>query len=206
MKKLLLLVALACLVFCGCASTKEKLFDGKSLSGWALYLGDKNADVTKTWSVQGGIVRCTGKPAGYMRTQTEHSNYRLHVEWRWPDRGGNSGVLLHMSGPDKVWPKSIECQLMSGNAGDFWLIDGTEIAEHINKSARRVPKKYEGAEKPLGKWNEYDIYCRGNTISVYINGKLVNQATEATVSSGKICLQSEGAPIEFRNIFIDPLD
>jgi hypothetical protein len=39
-----------------------------------------------------------------------------------------------------------------------------------------------------------------------VNGVLQNVATGCSVSSGKICLQSEGTPIEYRNIYIEPLE
>ena len=191
----------------GCA-TKEKtmLFNGHDLTGWKLFVEDDSVDVNTVWSVADGVIHCTGKPSGYMRTEADYANYKLHVEWRWPAQPGNSGVLLHMSEPDTVWPKSIECQLMSGNAGDFYVIGGTDFKEHVDKSTRRVPKKADSSENPAGEWNTYEIYCRGNTIRSFVNGVLQNEATETTVSSGKICLQSEGKPIEFRNIYLESLD
>ena len=111
-----------------------------------------------------------------------------------------------MSEPDKVWPKSIEAQLLSENAGDFWLIDGTEIKEHKDKSSRRVGKREESSEKTPGEWNKYEIFCKGNTIQLYVNGVLQNEGTEASVQSGKICFQSEGKPIQFRSIYLEPVD
>ena len=111
-----------------------------------------------------------------------------------------------MSEPDIVWPKSIEAQLHSEDAGDIWLIGGTEILEHIDKSDRRIVKREKSSEKELGQWNKYEIICDGNSIELYVNGVLQNVATEASVVSGKICLQSEGTPIEFRNIYIEPLE
>ena len=190
----------------GCQVQQKMLFNGTNLSGWKLFVPDKNVDVKKVWTVEDAVIRCTGKPAGYMRTLEVYSDYKLHVEWRWGDKGGNSGVLLHMSGPDTVWPKSIEAQLMSGNAGDFWVIGGTDFKEHKGISGRRVPKKGASSEKPPGEWNKYDIICMGNTIEVFVNGVLQNKATETSVTSGKICLQSEGTAIEFRNIYIEPLE
>jgi hypothetical protein len=156
--------------------------------------------------VKDGLLYCTGVPNGYIRTVNDYSNYKLTVEWRWPGEAGNSGVLLHMSEPDKVWPKSIEAQLQSENAGDIWLIDGTDIAEHLDKANRRVEKKEKSSEKPLGEWNTYKILCNGNNISLTVNGVLQNSGTQATVQSGKICLQSEGKPIEFRAVYLEPLD
>jgi len=184
---------------------KIMLFNGKNLDGWKPYLRGGQGDPKQTWSVRDGKIVCTGRPSGYIRTEADYADYRLHVEWRWPGKGGNSGVLVHMSGPDKVWPKSIECQLMSGSAGDFFVIGGTDFKEHKGQKGRRTPKAAKSSEKPLGQWNSYDIVCKGGSILPYVNGVLQNTATEATVRCGKICLQSEGRPIEFRNVYVEPL-
>jgi len=203
---------LAFLMTAGCASQKRvALWNGKDFTGWKLVLADENVDVNKVWSVRNGVIRCEGKPNGYMRTQEDYSNYKLHLEWRWVEEPTNSGVLLHASGADKVWPKSIECQLLHKNAGDFWLIGGTAITVdgQATKSTGRatwVRKKEDSSEKEPGQWNSYDIICQGDTVRCYVNGGLQNEGTNASETAGKICLQSEGSPIEFRNIYIEPLD
>jgi hypothetical protein len=178
------------------------LLNGKDFTGWKLYLPG-NADVTKTWSIKDGVVACTGKPAGYMRTENAYRDYKLTVEWRFT-RAGNTGVLLHMSGPDKVWPRSIEAQGLHENQGDFFVIDGTEFKEHRGVEGRRVAKKGPSNEKPAGEWNTYEIVCKGTGIRVFVNGKLMNEATECNVSSGKICIQSEGGEIEIRKVLVEP--
>lgn len=187
---------------CKAGENWKPLFDGKTMAGWVMFLPDPNADPTKTWQVKDGVIHCTGEPAGYIRTDKKYKNYRLQLEWRWAGKPGNSGVLLHVQDKDEVWPKSIEAQLMHENAGDFWVIGGTDFKEHVDKDDRRVPKKNKSSEKKPGEWNQYDIWCKGDTIKVYVNGVLQNEATECTVSEGYIALQSEGAPIEFRNIRI----
>jgi hypothetical protein len=191
---------------------KEKtvLWNGKDFTGWKLFIPDPAADVTKTWSINEGVIRCEGRPTGYMRTEADYANYLFHAEWRWPEKGGNSGVLVHKSGPDAVWPKSLECQLASGNAGDFWVIGGVETKEHSKGgkrvSDRRTIKLKQSSEKPIGQWNSYDILCKDDWVVVLVNGILQNVATKCSVTSGKICLQSEGAPVEFRNIYLEPLE
>ncbi|HOL18962.1 MAG TPA: DUF1080 domain-containing protein [Candidatus Hydrogenedens sp.] len=176
------------------------LFDGKSLQGWVQFLPDPNADPAKTWMIKDGVIFCTGEPAGYIRTDKKFSNYQLQLEWRWVETPGNSGVLLHVQDKDEVWPKSIEAQLMHENAGDFWVIGGTDFEEHKNADDRRVPKRAKSSEKKPGKWNQYDIWCEGDSIRIFVNGTLQNEAHKCTVTEGYIALQSEGAPIEFRNI------
>jgi len=199
-------IILTIILFSGCPSTKKiSLFNGRDFSGWHIFHEDQDIDVFTVWSVKDGVIRCTGSPFGYIRTEDDYANYKLHVEWRWPDEPTNSGVFVHMSGPDKLWPKSIECQLQSGNAGDFIAFPDTDFKERINKNRYRIQKKAESSEKPPGEWNIYEIICQGNTIQVYVNGVLQNEATETNVNSGKICLQSEGKTIEFRNIYIESL-
>ena len=198
------------LVTGGCAS-RTYLWNGKDFTGWRLFAPDENVDVHDVWSVADGVIHCKGKPQGYMRTEAEYSNYKLHLEWRWAEKPTNSGVLVHMTGPDKVWPRSIECQLMHENAGDFWIIGGAAITvdgKRISSSADKAshgPKKRESSEKPPGDWNSYDIYCHGGAVRCHVNDVLQNEGTNASSTCGKICLQSEGSPIEFRNIYIEPL-
>jgi hypothetical protein len=50
-----------------------------------------------------------------------------------------------------------------------------------------------------------EITCKGDTISVKVNGQLVNEATNCSETKGAISLQSEGAPIEYRNVVLKPL-
>jgi len=191
---------------------KEKimLFDGKSFDGWFRYLRNNQGDVDETWTIKpNGILACTGKPSGYMRTTTEYMNYKLHVEYRWPGKPGNSGVLVHMTGEDQVWPKSLECQGAYTNQGDFWEIGGFEFNEHKigghRVRGRRVLKYGQHNEKEPGQWNTYEIWCVGGKVRPYVNGKLMNEASDCAVRAGKICLQSEGSEIEFRNVYIEPV-
>ena len=211
--RLLVLSVLAVIlsVFMGCQSQtgpmepskKIMLFNGKDLSGWKLFIPDEAIDVDEIWSVKNGVVHCKGKPNGYMRTKAEYTNYKLHLEWRWTAEPSNSGVLLHSSGEDKVWPRCIEAQLKGGSAGI--TVDGRD-RQDVNKQFVSVKKKQQSSERQAGQWNRYDIYCNQDAIRCFVNGTLQNAGTNATDTSGWICLQSEGGPIEFRNIYIEPLD
>jgi hypothetical protein len=181
------------------------LFNGKDLASWDYHLADKSVLMDQVWSVKDGVLRCTGKPAGYIFTKrNDFQNYVLDVEWRWPGKGGNNGVLVHVSKPEElgVWPKSLEVQLQSGEAGDFWII-GTKINVE-NEQARRTDRRYknltDGSEKKLGEWNAFRIICRGDEVIVYVNGDLVNHATNCSEHAGAIALQSEGTPIEYRKV------
>lgn len=187
-----------------------RLFNGRDLAGWSI-VADEEGGGAETWSVAEGVLKCAGRPAGYVKTDEEFGDYTLTLEWRWPagTTSGNSGVLVHASTPRAigVWPKSIEVQLAKDNAGDFWII-GTELNvtdEASRKSDRRYKNLTDDSEKPAGEWNRMEIVCQGSTIKVKVNGDLVNEATNCNVTRGAICLQSEGTPIEFREIVLTPL-
>lgn len=191
-----------------------KLFNGKDLSGWKVFIDPKHKDVKPedVWSVHDGVLRCKGKPFGYALTEKEYGDYVLTAEWRWPEKPGNSGVFVHVSGPDKIWPKGVEAQLFAGHAGDFWLVDGFNLKVDKARQDKKTPRHFvrrhadQPVEKKPGQWNKYEITCKGNTIKLVVNGMLVNEGRDAEASRGKILLQSEGAPIEFRNIELKSLE
>jgi hypothetical protein len=181
------------------------LFNGKNLFGWTYHLEKPDVRGSDVWSIKDGVLRCTGQPAGYLITkQDDFENYVLTVQWRWPEKGGNNGVLVHVTKPNElgVWPKSFEVQLQSGDAGELWVIGTTLQVEHptTHVEDRRHKNNIAGAEKPLGQWNTMEITCLGDEIKVEVNGYPVNQATKLSQQRGAIALQSEGTPIEFREV------
>ncbi len=201
-------------LFIGVAEAEEiALFNGENLNGWSAVLSDPNVAKEDVWSVRDGVLVCKGKPTGYIRTERDDfQNYRLTLQWRWPEgtEGGNNGLLVHTSEPGAlgIWPKSLEVQLFRGNAGDFWEI-GNEIDtedEENRKKGRRHLNLTDGSEKPIGQWNTMVVTCKGDEIVVLVNGDEVNRGTNCSATQGAICLQSEGAPIEFRNIVLTTLD
>ena len=188
------------------------LFNGKDLSGWKAVLANDAAKATDVWSVKEGVLACKGEPRGYIRTERDdYENYVLKLQWRFPagTKGGNSGILLHTSTPGAIgiWPKSLEAQLNHLNAGDIWVIGETceieNAAERVK--GRRHLNLTDDSEKPIGEWNQYEIICDGDDIKIKVNGVLVNHVTKCSATKGAICLQSEGAPIEFREIGLTPL-
>jgi hypothetical protein len=111
-----------------------------------------------------------------------------------------------MTGPDKIWPRSLECQGQFGSVGDIWNIDNVPMkADPARTQGRRTAKLRPSSERPLGEWNAYDITMDGGELIVKVNGVLQNTATGCEEIPGKICLQSEGAEMEFRNIRVIPL-
>ena len=218
MKNKLLLIGMVISGILLSACTKDNkvlLFNGKDLSNWDKVVFEE-ADADEVFKVEDGIIQVSGVPNGYILTRDSYSNYKLHVEWRWSTVPSNSGVLLHVQETNLVeWPLCIESQLKNGNAGDIVMIGhgaGVSVGDStyfINPEDRRfkVSEKFEeSSESPAGEWNNYEITCEGDNIELIVNGVLQNKATKSTLSAGPIALQSEGTPIEFRNVYLIPLE
>jgi hypothetical protein len=154
------------------AGKNIRLFNGKDLTNWVFQLKDPAIDPATVFSVQNGVIHISGNPFGYMRTKDIYSDYKLHVEWRWPIEATNSGIFIHAQLPDTIWVRCIECQLQAGNAGDFVCMNGADMNEHTDKSKKSVKKTTASSEKPTGEWNTMEVICKTNTIEVVVNGVL----------------------------------
>lgn len=201
------------------------LFNGKDLAGWTADVpaADKDSSVSPSFVVRDGMLVSLGKPGGHLITDKTYSDYRLVVEYRFPKEGGNCGVLVHASKPRalyEMFPQSIEVQMMSGSAGDFWCIEENIEVQDMEKrrprkegqkfgggprDARQILNLTDGSERPLGEWNRMVIECSGDEIKVWVNDDLVNHGFNATATSGKIALQAEGTEVEFRKVALTPL-
>lgn len=192
----------------------QPLFNGKDLTGWTIVQRDPkdstqtNPDPLTVWTVQDGVLRCSGKPNGYIATRQPYENYVLELEWRWPEAHDrlNSGVLLHVQEDNtKDWPTCFEAQMKAGFAGDLWMTYPPKVAIQVDPAQHdpAQPRRFlrlAGEEKPVGQWNHFSITCKGDTLRIELNGKLTVAGAKASLRKGRIALQSEGVPVEFRNI------
>ena len=207
-----------------------KLFDGKSLKRFDTFLRDKgfNIDPDGVFRVYDGMVHVSGAEFGYFITKKEFENYYLRAEFKWgkrthPPREGlarDSGILYHVVGENKIWPKSIEFQIIEGGTGDILVLGGVSLtAKGETKDDGRFDRFGKGpwedvigyrdpvneVEKPHGEWNVIEMIADGNQVKYWVNGKLVNEGTAASLTRGKILFQSEGAEVFFRSIELRPL-
>lgn len=184
------------------------LFNGKDFTGWRFVMRS-NSEPSKTWSVKDGLIRCTGQPYGYARTEKTYREYRLTVEWRFvmiAPMADNSGIFLHINPPDKVWPACVEAQGQHNRQGDLRMNGGATCRGHDTPETKNADMQAPSNEKPPGEWNIFVIGCSGDSIKLWTNGKLMNQITGCTPSAGAIGIQSEGGDIEVRKMFLEPLD
>lgn len=163
----------------------------------------------ETIRIADGEIHVSGKPNGYFATRDVYRNYVLRFDWMYerPENlasdarfNGNSGLLIHVQKPHKVWPKSIEVQLLNSDAGHIFAIFGSRFEGQKNPEAQRK------AIKPVGQWNHEEVTCQDGKVTCTINGIEVDRGQGASPDSGYIGWQSEGGPIRFRNLAIKKLD
>jgi hypothetical protein len=226
MKKFISITVIALTAF-SCAFHGQRKsfspFNGKDLSGWHVDVPemDTNTAARNPFIVRGGSLVSLGKPNGHLITDAVYQNYRLKIEYRFAGVPGNCGVLVNASTPRalyKMFPKSIEVQMMHENAGDFWCIVEDITVPDMEKrrgpkekwgitegKERRIINLTDGSEKPLGQWNTMIIECLKDSIKVWVNGELVNYGYNATAQKGQIAVQAEGSEVEFRKLEITPI-
>ena len=193
-----------------------------------------NSDPNHVFTVENGTIHVSGTEFGYVITKQEFQNYYLRAEFKWGEgtfapRAGqarDSGILYNIQGEQKVWPRSVEFQINEGCTGDFWMTDEAALTGKDGKrvtgppgSALKIDRFGKGPwknvvgyrdpngeiEKPHGEWNLLELVNRDGHVWQYVNGKLMNEGTDAFPSSGRILFQSEGAEVYFRQIELYPL-
>ncbi|MBC8325822.1 MAG: DUF1080 domain-containing protein [Verrucomicrobia subdivision 3 bacterium] len=208
---LFLIGALACADAITAAEHFELLFNGKNFDGW------HNVNCgPKTWTIKEGMIHCTGKPIGELRTTRMYENFILELEWRHLKPRGNAGIFVWADAyPAKGQPfhRGVEVQVLEnkyGNTrgytthGDIFPIHGARMTPVNGRGGQRAFPT-ENRSKPSPQWNHYRIVCNNGDISLAVNGKVVTRGKAASPRKGYICLESEGSPVQFRNMKIKVL-
>ncbi len=131
-----------------------RLFDGKSLDGWYVFIKDRgrDQDPKNVFTVKDGLIRISGEEWGSLTSNLEYENYRLVAEYKWGeatfgarhDKARDSGLLVHSIGEDGAaggtWMHSIECQIIEGGTGDIIIVgddtDDFSITSSVAKEKR----------------------------------------------------------------------
>ena len=176
-----------------------------------------------TWKKNKDLLICTGKPIGVMRSEKQYENFILQIEWRHMEAGGNSGVFVWSDAkPDQEsrLPGGVEVQMLELDwvnqnirdgvkppiayvHGELFGVGGVETVPDNPRGTRS--KSIENRCKGKGEWNYYTVVCVDGVIKLSVNGKFVNGISKSTVRKGYLCLESEGAEIQFRNLKITEL-
>jgi hypothetical protein len=203
------LLLLALLALCSCATPRYEwrpLFNGRDLSGW-----EQVNCAPSTFEVRDGVIHCSGEPTGVLRTQRMYTDFVLELEWRHLSAGGNAGLFVWSDARPALgvpFTRSFEVQVMDGTRtpdytsdGDVFSIWGASFRPdrpHPKGWERCLPS--EARVLPSPEWNRYVVTCTGGTLKLAVNGAEVSGGTGCTPRRGYICLESEGSPVEFRNL------
>jgi hypothetical protein len=184
-----------------------------------------------TWTWKDGVAHCTGKPVGVIRSQKEYTNFELVAEWRHLTSGGNSGIFVWTDPaalkdlpPGKLPPGGIEVQILdhgyaeqfekqTGKKADWFTTNGDVFPVGTAKLKPFEPLSPDGSRsfprKKLSRgtdaWNHYYIRAINGEIRLWVNGTEVSGGNNAEPRTGYLCLESEGAPVEFKNLRIREL-
>src|SRR5688500_18264105 len=191
------------------------LFNGRDLAGCV------NVNTAPdTWRVKDGVLICSGRPIGVMRSEKQYENFILHIEWMHTEPGGNAGVF--------VWSKAnhdAESRLPAGVGVQLLELDRPKLNTRDGRvppvayvhgelfgvgGVRTVPDNprgdrsmaIENRAKGRGEWNTYGVVAVDGVVKLAVNGVFVNGVSRSTQRKGYICLEAEGAEIHFRNIKI----
>jgi hypothetical protein len=191
------------------------LFQDGHFAQWVNVNTDKD-----TWKMQDGMVICSGRPIGVMRSKKQYENFVLHIEWMHMEAGGNSGVFVWSSArpdPKDRLPDGVEVQMLELDwvklnkrdgveppiayvHGELFGVGGVKTTPDNPRGDRS--KSVENRCKGRGQWNTYDVVAVDGTIKLSVNGKFVNGISHSTQKRGYLCMESEGGAIHFRNVKI----
>lgn len=201
------------------AQKSTSLFNGKNLKGWYAFTESGKANKPETvFKAEGGLIRLYGPTAGYLMSTKSFGSFELTAEFRWntdttfvrksPKMNSGLMYLVPVTAKDTLWPQGIQFQIKEKSTGDFVLLQQVTIEQNGKPSAPGrsvVLTKTEDAEKPAGEWNQLTVRVENGVVSQYLNGRLVNRGSNPSVTGGRILLQYEGFPIDFRNLHIHQL-
>lgn len=183
-----------------------------------------------TWSTKDGVIHCTGKPVGVIRSKQTHQNFELVLQWRHLRSGGNSGVFvwtpeksLNTLKPGQL-PHGIEVQVLdhgyteqyekqSGKKADWFTSHGDVFPVGTSKMTPFPPVAPDGRRsfptkqlsRGVDQWNHYYVRAINGEVRLWVNGQEVSGGTGCEPRVGYLCLESEGSPVEFRSLRIREL-
>ena len=197
------------------------LFNGKDLTGWrggdtadhralqklpeaqrAEQLKGWTANMLQHWKVEGDELRNDGN-GKYATTEKDYGDFELLVEYNMAAKG-DSGIYLRNVPQVQIWDPTNDKDFKNGadkGSGGLWN----------NSPGAPGKDPLVLADKPAGEWNKLRIVMTGSRVSVWLNDKqtvdhaiLENYYDRKTPVSarGPICLQTHGATIQWRNIYL----
>lgn len=197
------------------------LFNGKDLNGWLT--GPDNA-----WVVQDGVLTLQRQMDGkehnldYLWTKEQYKNFILELEFKVTDRT-NSGIFIRT--PDLKDPVYTGMEIQVANSYGRSGVNNKGTAGAIYDCL--APAEDKNVIRPPGQWNQCQVTCQDNLITVELNGETIIEmdvdkwttghqnwnekrnkfprAIKDFARTGHIGLQDHGRPVWYRNIRIKRL-
>jgi serine/threonine protein kinase len=189
------------------------LFNGTDLSGWTP-VGPPESNPNADWIVRKGVIRSLGLGHNWLESESEYENFTFSFEWRFPvgfrSSENGSGVVVRTRGMNALnsGPKGVEIDIRpTGNdpyaTGCLVTYDKSIVHERgttPSLSNGYMPRTHRHVMQPVGQWNKCEITCNGESLTVTMDGRVVNEAHSFDGWLGKICLRNQKTEIEFRNL------
>jgi len=184
-----------------------------------------------TWVWDGSTVHGTGKPVGVLRSAKKYKNLEFVGNWRHLSVGGNSGFFLWTPEDaltdlprNRLPGAGIEVQVLdhgytqqyessSGKKATWFSTNGDIFPVGKSKlkpfpplspdGSRSFPKSNHSLGSPA--WNHYYVRAINGEVRLWVNGYEVSGGRDANPAEGYLCLEAEGAPIDFKDIKIREL-
>ena len=198
MKKVILVALLLVGMQTVHAQKKEKLFNGKDLTGWTVY-------GTEKWYVEKGVLVSESGPDkgyGYLGTTAQYDDFEVDLEFK-QEANGNSGVFIRSTvDGTKVSGWQVEVAPPGNDTGGIY--------ESYGRGWLIKPDPEKDKALKFGEWNKMKIVVKGDRVTSYVNGvEMVNYADEK-IGSGKggVLLQIHdggGIKVYWRNIVLKKL-
>ena len=187
---------------------------GTDLGNWLCRLDGKEQNPSSHWTLKNRVLTYAGRDEGdngFLLATNTFSNYTFLLEYRWPDDDGkdegsfDSGIYVGITQCKWTWPKGVEIQLRSGDAGDFYFPGGFK-AEINGKAPEGIhgPKFEKSSEHKHGRWNRMEVRVTDSEVEVELNGVFQNRCTGDFSTPTRVGFQMSESRIEFRRLIVIP--
>jgi hypothetical protein len=207
---------------------KKAFIDGNG-QGWKDLTAEDFTKVNSaddTWTWKDGVLHCTGRPVSVMRSKKQVTNFEIVFEWMHERGSGNSGLFvwttpasiekLEKAGKPGL-PSGIEVQILDleyggKNPANWYTSHGDVFPVRVKMTPfppvapngkRSFPSK--NLSKGKGEWNHYYVRAINGEVRLWVNGEEVSGGSKCDPKTGYLCLESEGSPIQFKNLRIREL-
>ncbi len=206
MARSLPLTFVAVLFAAGCQSPGTlKVFNGTDLDGWVIESGGD-------FSVKDGFL-VVNRGTGWLRSAQEFGDFTLEMEFRFLEEKANSGIFIRTKSTSKNdangWPdKGYQIQCMDIITGERPLATMIPYGADgfVDGDATSDLEALARAYRPTEEWNLYEITCKGEDLTVKLNGEVITTSSKIKQLRGHVGIQAEHGLLEFRRIEIKLLD